>query len=51
MDSLRDGCLGLGPKPGTAALAVFGMLARPGTAPRSIEDLNEAVAAGWAGEV
>ena len=44
MDLLRDGCLRLGAKRGTAASAVFGMLARPGTAPRSIEDLNEAAA-------
>ena len=50
VDLLQDGCLRLRAKRGTPSSAVFGMLARPGTAPRSIEDLNEAAAAGWAGE-
>ena len=47
---LKDGRLQLGPKRGTSAAAVFGMLARPETSRLSIEDLNEAVASGWAGE-
>ncbi len=50
VDLLGGGSLRLRAKRGTPASAVFGMLARPGTAPRSIEDLNEAAAGGWAGE-
>ena len=38
-------------KPGKSVATIFGMLAKPGTPRRSIEELNEAAAAGWAGEV
>ena len=49
-DLLKDGRMQVRAKRGTSVAAVFGMLARPGTPPRSIEDLNESAAAGWAGE-
>ena len=38
-------------KPGKSVTTIFGMLAMPATRRRSIEELNEAAAAGWAGEV
>lgn len=37
-------------KRGTPASKLFGMLKRPGEPARTIEDINEAAAAGWAGE-
>lgn len=37
-------------KPIESIFGIFGLLAKPGTRPRSIEELNEATAAGWAGE-
>ena len=51
VDLLKDGRMQVRAKPGKPAAAIFGMLARPGTRRRSIEELNEAAAAGWAGEV
>ena len=36
-------------RPGRPVATIFGMLAEPGTTPRSIEDLNEAAADGWSG--
>lgn len=50
-DLLKDGRLQVRAKRGKSVTAVFGMLAKPGQPRRSIEDLNEAAAAGWAGEV
>ena len=49
-DLLKDGRLQVRAKPGKSVKSVFGMLARPGTPRRSIEELNENVAAAWAGE-
>ena len=46
-DLLKDGRLQIRAKRGKSVTAVFGMLATPGQPPRSIEDLNEAAAAGW----
>jgi AbrB family looped-hinge helix DNA binding protein len=51
VDLLRDGRMQVRAKPGKSVTTIFGMLARPGTPRRSIEELNEAAAAGWAGEV
>ena len=50
-DLLKDGRMQVRAKRGKSVSTVFGMLAKPGQPPRSIEDLNEATAAGWAGEV
>ena len=50
-DLLKDGRLQVRAKRGNSVTTVFGMLANPGQPRRSIEDLNEAAAAGWAGEV
>ena len=50
-DLLNDGRLQVRAKRGKSVTTVFGILAKPGQPPRSIEDLNEATAAGWAGEV
>ena len=36
---------------GRSVAAIFGLLAEPGTTPRSIEDLNEVAADGWAGKI
>ena len=49
-DLLNNGRSQLRAKRRKSATAVFGILAKPGQPPRSIEDLNEATAAGWAGE-
>ncbi len=46
----RDGEDHVEAGPATAVSAAFGLLARPGAAPQSIEALNEAISAGWAGE-
>ena len=51
VDLLQDGRLQVRAKRGKSVTTVFGMLAKPGQPPRSIADLNEATAAGWAGEV
>jgi len=37
-------------RPGRPAASVFGLLRQPGEATRTIEDMGEAAAAGWAGE-
>lgn len=50
-DLLQDGRLQVRAKRGKSVTAIFGMLARPRQPPRSTEDLSEAAAAGWAGEV
>ena len=50
VDLLKDGRMQVRAKPGKSVTTLFGMLAKPGTPRRSIEELNEAVAAGWAGE-
>ena len=50
-DLLKDGRLQVRAKRGKSITTVFGMLAKPEQPRRSIEDLNEAAAAGWAGEV
>ena len=51
VDPLRDGRVQVQAKPGKLVMTIFGMLAKPATRRRSIEELNEAAAAGWAGEV
>ena len=51
VDLLKDGRIRVQAKLGNSVTTVFGMLAKPGTPQRSIEELNEATAAGWAGEV
>ena len=51
VDLLRDGRMQVRAKPGKPVTSIFGMLAKPATRRRSIEELNEAAAAGWAGEV
>ncbi len=50
VDLLPDVQVLLRAKPGKPISRVFGMLAEPGTRRRSVEELNEAAAAGWAGE-
>ena len=50
-DLLKDGRLQVRAKRGKSVTTIFGMLAKPGQPRHSIEDLNEAAAAGWAGEV
>ena len=51
VDLLRDGRMRVRAKPGKPVATLFGMLVRPGTPRRSIDDLNEAAATGWAGAV
>ena len=51
VDLLKDGRMRVQAKPGKSVTTIFGMLAKPGTPRHSIEELNEAAAAGWAGEV
>ncbi len=48
---LRDGRTRPRARPGRSVATIFGLLAEPGTTPRSIEDLNEAAADGWAGKI
>ena len=50
VDLLPNGQILLRAKPGKPISSVFGMLAEPGTRRRSVEELNEAATAGWAGE-
>ena len=50
VDLLADGRMQLRPKRGKSVATVFGMLARPGGPRLSVEEMNEAAAAGWAGE-
>ena len=49
VDLLPDGQVLLRATSRKPISSVFGMLAKPGTRQRSIEELNEAAAAGWAG--
>ncbi|MYD85453.1 MAG: AbrB/MazE/SpoVT family DNA-binding domain-containing protein [Acidobacteria bacterium] len=51
VDLLKDGRLRVRGKHGRPVASIFGMLKRPATPTRSIEELNEAAAAGWAGKV
>ena len=51
IDLLRGGRMRLRASRGKPIETIFGLLAEPGTVPRSIEELNEATAAGWAGDV
>ena len=50
VDLLKDGKIQVRAKPRKSVATIFGMLAKPGTPRRSIEELNGAAAAGWAGE-
>ena len=50
VDLLTDGRMQVRARPGKSVATIFGMLAKPGTPRRSIEELNEATAAAWAGE-
>ncbi len=50
VDLLKDGRMQVRAKPGKSVTTIFGMLAKPETPRRSIAELNEAAAAGWAGE-
>jgi AbrB family looped-hinge helix DNA binding protein len=50
VDLLPDGKVLLRTTPAAPISSLFGILAKPGTPRRSIEELNEAAAAGWAGE-
>ena len=47
---LKGGWIQASPKRETSAASVFGMLARQGTPHRSVEDLNQIAASGWAVE-
>ena len=51
VDLLKGGRMRYQAKPGKSVTTIFGMLEKPGTPRRSIEELNETAAAGWAGEV
>ena len=50
VDLLKDGRMQIRPKRGTSAATIFGLLAKLGMSPLSIDELNETAAAGWAGE-
>lgn len=50
VDLLPNGQVLLRAKSGEAISSIFGMLAEPGTRQHSVEELNDAAAAGWAGE-
>lgn len=50
VDLLKDGRMQVQAKPRKSVATIFGLLARPGTPRRSVEALNGAAAAGWAGE-
>lgn len=50
VDLLPDGRMQVRAKQGRSVTTIFGLLARPATPTRSVEELNEAAAAGWAGE-
>ena len=50
VDLLTDGRMQVRARPGKSVATIFGMLAKPGTPRRSIAELNEATAVGWAGE-
>jgi AbrB family looped-hinge helix DNA binding protein len=50
IDLLPDGRLQLRAKPGKPISRLFGALKRQGQPTLSIEEINQATAAGWAGE-
>ena len=50
VDLLPAGRLQVRAKPGKPASSIFGMLKQSGQPALSIEEINEAAAAGWAGE-
>ena len=50
VDLLPDGRMQVRARRGRSVTTIFGLLAKPGPPTRSVEELNEAVAAGWAGE-
>ena len=50
VDLLPNGQVLLRAKSGEPISRIFGMLVEPKTRPRSVEELNDAAAAGWAGE-
>lgn len=51
VDLLQDRRMQVRAKKGKSVTSIFGMLARPATPACSVEKLNEAASAGWAGEV
>ena len=51
VDLLKDRRMQVRAKRGKPVATIFGMLARPSTPRRSVEELNDAAASGWAGEV
>jgi antitoxin PrlF len=50
LEKLPNGIVQLRAKPKGKISDVFGMLKRPGQRPISIEEMNEAIADGWAGK-
>ena len=50
VDLLPDGRMQVRAKRGKSVTTIFGMLARPSTPTRSVEEISETAAAGWAGE-
>lgn len=50
VDLLPNGRMQVRAKQGRSVTTIFGLLARRATPTRSVEELNEAAAAGWAGE-
>ena len=50
VDPLNDRRIQLRPKPGQPASTICGLLQHAGARPLSVEEINEATAAGWAGE-
>ena len=50
VDLLNNGRIRLRPQPVEPASTVFGLLKHASTRPLSSEEINEATAAGWAGE-
>lgn len=51
IDLLQDGRMQVRAKHGKSVTTIFGLLTRPATPTRSVDELNEAAAAGWAGEL
>ncbi len=51
VDLLQDGRMQVRAKQGKSVTTIFGLLARPASPTRSVDELNEAAAAGWAGEL
>jgi hypothetical protein len=50
VEKLPNGVVQIRAKPTGKISDVFGMLKRPGQRPISIEEMNEAIADGWAGK-